>query len=111
MLHRFKPLIIIICCIIFSLWWLGLNNETATERLYPKEEYAQDISKIYFDLGKISQARGDVIAAIHAYSNALHHKPDFQEAYYLLGTCYQKQGDLGAAQKMYDFAQKYAAVS
>lgn len=101
MLYKFKPLIITCGCIVFSLWWFGLNNQSLDEKVYTREAHNQDISKIYCDLGCSSEARGDWVSAINLYTTALQHTPELREIYDRLGNCYQKQGNFEAAEKIY----------
>lgn len=97
MLYKFKPLIIACCCIVFSMWWLGLNNnQSLDERVYSRDAHNQDISKIYLFLARSAEARGDWTYAIKLYSTVLQHLPDHQEVYEHLARCYAKQGKLTA---------------
>lgn len=88
MLFRLKPLALATCCIIFCMWWFGVNNQSIGDTYYPKADYVQDLSKIYFDLGQFAEKRNDFNAASIHYQKALDVKPDFQEAHEQLRLCY-----------------------
>lgn len=100
MLQRFKPLIVFGCCLAFSLWWFLATNRTA-ESYYTREEYYQDLSKIYSDLGQASYERNDLKAAIDAYKEAITLDPSLLKIYDRIGICYEQQGDLDNATKTY----------
>jgi tetratricopeptide (TPR) repeat protein len=76
-------------CIVFSIWWFGINNQSMEENFYSREEFHQDLCQIYFDLGRIAERRGDVQAAIRAYHIALEHLPNFAQASEHLYACIQ----------------------
>jgi len=88
MIYRFRPLIIAVCSIIFSLWWFGAQN-FAIETIYTHEDFCQDISRIYNDLGDFALKRGDYSAAHNAYNIAIEHRPDHQDLYKKLELCAQ----------------------
>jgi hypothetical protein len=90
MRYKVKITTVIGSCIVFSLWWFGVNNQSIDERVYPKEEYSEDLSRVYYDLGKSAQRRNDWSAAIRHYTTALNFKPDLTAAHNSLCTC-QKQ--------------------
>ena len=109
-LYKLKPLIIACFCIVFSLWWFGLNNQSLDEKIYTRDAHNQDISKIYYDLGRSSEGRDDLVSAIKLYSMALHHTPERQEIYNCLANCYQKQGDVEAMNRVHAQRDAYKAV-
>jgi hypothetical protein len=88
-LRKLKLILGLGLCIVFSLWWFGVNNQSMEENFYSREEYHQDVSKIYFDLGRSAEQRGDVRAAIRAYRISLEHMPDFADAQKRLRLCLQ----------------------
>ena len=91
MTYRFKVLVFACFGFVFSLWWFGVNNQVTTvniaELAYTPQEYAQDMSKIYFDLGQGSERRGDFVAAVAAYQEALKHNPEAVEVQQHLKAC------------------------
>jgi hypothetical protein len=46
------------------------------DQFYPVNDFKEDISKIYSDLGAFSQRRGDFQSAIKSYTRALAYKPE-----------------------------------
>jgi uncharacterized protein HemY len=97
MLRKLKLFLGLGTCIVFSLWWFGVNNQSMEENFYSKEEYHQDLSKIYFDLGRSAERRKDFQAAIRAYRIALEHQPDLSEANANLSHCLKSTSSLHAA--------------
>jgi hypothetical protein len=91
MRYKLKLATIVGSCIVFSLWWFGVNNQSIDERVYPKEEYFEDLCRVYYDLGQSAQRRHDLNAAIRHYTTALHLKPNFVAAHRKLALCHQKQ--------------------
>ncbi len=79
-IRKLKLFFGISACLVFSLWWFGINNPSMEENFYSKEEYHQDLSQIYFDIGRHAERRGDFDAAIRAYHIALEHTPHLVEA-------------------------------
>jgi hypothetical protein len=97
MLRKLKLILVMGTCIVVSIWWFGINNQSMEERFYSKEEYHQDLCQIYFDLGRIAERRGDIQAAIHAYRIAIEHLPNFLEASEHLTYCLQSTSSLQEA--------------
>lgn len=107
MKQSYRKLTVAGCGILFCLWWFGgLSNQPNDEKFYPKEDYAQDISKIYCDMGSLAEQRHDAQAAIKWYSSALFHKPDLYDACYRLSVCYQQIGNNATAVALYNKAQE-----
>jgi hypothetical protein len=88
MLFRLKPLAIATCCIIFCMWWFGVNNQSIEDTIYPKSDYVQDLSKIYFDLGQFAEKRNDFHTASIHYKKALDVNPKLTEAQERLHLCF-----------------------
>ncbi len=80
MLFRLKHLALATCCIIFCMWWFGVNNQSIDDMYYPKSDYIQDLSKIYFDLGQFAEKRNDFRTASIDYKKVLDINPNHQEA-------------------------------
>ena len=55
--------------------------------MYTVEDFSQDTSKIYFDMGVFAQKRGDWQSAIRFYQAALDHNHSFHEAEHFLKFC------------------------
>jgi len=91
MRYNVKLITVLSSCLVFSLWWFGVNNQSIDERVYPKEEYSEDLSRVYYDLGKSAQRRNDWSAAIRHYTTALNFKPDLMAAHQSLALCHRKQ--------------------
>lgn len=86
-IRKLKLFLGISTCLVFSLWWFGINNPSMEENFYSKEEYHQDLSQIYFDIGRHAEQRGDLNTAIRAYHIALEHMPHLAEAANRLARC------------------------
>lgn len=98
--NQYKVSLFVICCVILVLWILSPSRKRM-EALYTQEEFNQDISKLYFDLGQLSQKRGDYQKAIAPYATALEHNPNDLEIYDHLGYCYQMQNKPELAEQVY----------
>lgn len=94
MIPKKKMIIFTVFCVFFSLWWFGGYNQSQSidEYYYPHEDYANDMSKIYFDMGCFAQNRGDFASAINFYNEALRIKKDFDKAYEHLKLCQARIG-------------------
>jgi len=88
---------------VLGLVLLGLRSNSigSIEHLYSHQEYSQDLSKIYHDLGALSVKRNDHSKAIKSYTEAIKTKPDYLEAYDALGLIYEKSGNQNEALKIY----------
>src|SRR5271157_2885627 len=101
MKFRLKHLVFICSGLFFSLWWFGGYNKSVDEQWYPREEYDEDISKVYFDLGNAAYKRNDFTAAIKHFNTTLLNKCDQLEAYDKLGICYEHLGEKDVALRIY----------
>lgn len=103
MISKLKLSIFIGTGFILSLWLLAIrtNSIGSIEHLYSRQEYSQDLSKIYYDLGTLSHKRKDHTKAIDAYTAAIKTKPDFLEAYDALGKVHEETGRMNEALKIY----------
>ena len=93
MTSRLKAIIFVCFGFVFSLWWFGVNNQVTpnlAEQAYTPQDYAQDMCKIYSDLGRGSEQRGDFAAAVTAYQAALKHNPENKEIRHRLNFCQNK---------------------
>jgi tetratricopeptide (TPR) repeat protein len=80
MSRNFK-LLLFVCSTVFCLWWfVGFKSTEASLSEYPRQDYVQDVSKIYFDLGCTAQKRNDHKAAFEYFEKALEINPDHIEA-------------------------------
>jgi len=103
MLSRFKRPLFIGSGFLLGLWLLGIktNSIGSIEQIYSQQEYCQDLSKIYHDLGVLAHKRNDHAKAIDGYSKAIQTKPDFLEAYDALGQLHERAGNPNEALKTY----------
>ena len=86
---------IIIISSVFFISWSFISNlkQCAAEDIdaYSPQDYHQDACKIYFDLGKAAQNRGDYDRAITFYRISLSHQPDYNLAHDNLNFCLASQ--------------------
>jgi tetratricopeptide (TPR) repeat protein len=89
-LQRFRIPTIILGSLLFVAWSLfsrSKKNRTELEEMYTVQDFSQDASKIYCDLGLFAQKRGDFKTAIKFYQIALSHKDNYQDAVSHLKLC------------------------
>lgn len=89
MLYRLRIPLLITASVVAYLWVIPslFFYQPPLETLYSINDFHQDISKMYCDLGKFSQQRKDFNNAIKAYTRAIETNPAFLDCYEYLGTC------------------------
>ena len=88
LLQKLRFPAVILSGVLFISWSFVSNlKRNAVEDMYTLQDYLQDSSKIYFDLGRAAQNRGDYENAIKFYRIVLNHKPDHTEAHHNLTLC------------------------
>ena len=83
---------------LFVAWSFFLRAKPTNRRDdgYTIQDYAQDASRIYFDLGKFAQTRNDWETAIKFYKMALSLNQNFQPAVKHLEMCLNLQNQSSA---------------
>lgn len=93
--------------VIVFIWWsffAGVKDALQMATVYPEQEFLEDISKIYCDLGSAAFKRGDFSKAIHSYQEATATRPTWLEGYDRLGTAYELNNQPDEALKTYAHA-------
>jgi len=100
---KFRRPLFIVSGFVLGAWLLCMktNSIGSIEHLYSQQEYCQDLSKIYYDLGALAHKRNDHTKAIDGYTKALATKSDYLEAYDALGQIYEQTGDHTKALQTY----------
>ncbi len=83
------PLILVLGYAVLTILSPYVFDPRAGENLYTIKEWNEDMSKMYFDMGRFSQKRRDFKSAIRAYTTALEKNPYFLECYENLGLCFE----------------------
>ena len=85
-------------------------------RLDESDEVCQSIAKdnpqfasVYYWLGRVAAAKGQIAEAVEQYRKACQLRPSFGTAHYALALGYQRTGDTAQAQQHMDAYQKYKA--
>src|SRR5271154_2057772 len=89
-LQKFRIPTIILGFLLLLAWNLLSRTKKIQQEMdesYTVQDFSQDASKIYFDLGCFAQKRGDFTAAIKFYQAALSHKDNFHDAVHHLKLC------------------------
>ncbi len=82
--------------------------QAGTLRKPTSEKVAHDKTNKWFDLGNDFYSKGQMKAAIDAYSKAIKQEPNNPDYFTARGKAYAKKGNLKAAQKDFDTADKLA---
>ncbi|MFH1254777.1 MAG: hypothetical protein V1646_05115 [bacterium] len=62
--------------VLFVCAWFFMPSFKKSDSFYTINEFNEDVSKIYSDLGAFSQRRGDFQGAIKSYTRALAFNPE-----------------------------------
>lgn len=106
MMNRFHWSLVALGVIAF-IWWsffAGVKDALQLANLYPEQDFLEDVSKIYCDLGSAAFKRGDFGKAIHSYQEATAMRPTWLEGYDRLGTAYELNNQPEEALKVYAHA-------
>lgn len=106
MMNRLNWSLLALGVIVF-IWWsffAGVKDALQMATLYPEQDFLEDISKIYCDLGSAAFKRGDFSKAIHSYQEATATRPTWLEGYDRLGTAYELNNQPDQALKTYAHA-------
>jgi tetratricopeptide (TPR) repeat protein len=76
--------------ILFACVWFCIPFFKQTDIGYSTRDFNEDMSKLYYDLGALSQRRGDFEKAIKSYTLALDHNPESSICWENLEFCKKK---------------------
>lgn len=112
MRHHPKSVLAITLSVAASIWWVSIQNYSSSvdERVYSRQECAEDLCKISVDLAQFATNRGDVDGAIHNLLKAIDHKPDDLLPYQRLCQLYQQQTLFEKALQTYFIARHATAA-
>ena len=108
MRHHPKSVLAITLSVAASIWWVSIQNysTSADERIYSRQECAEDLSKVSFDMAQFALNRGDTDCAILNFKKAIELKPDKLLFYQKLCQCYQGLGQAEQALNTYFIARQ-----
>ena len=100
---RFKASTIILISVIGLCWILCSRffNSDSSEALFSEQKYHEVLSRIYYDLGKLSQSRGDLKKSTHFLKNALKADSSFLKPYEMLEEIYSLRNKKDKAELMH----------
>jgi hypothetical protein len=106
--HHPKSVLAITLSVAASIWWVSIQNYSshADERIYSRQECAEDLSRISYDMAQLARYRGDINNAILHFKKAIEHKPDELPPYQKLCACYENLGQHEQALNMYFTARR-----
>ena len=76
--------------IVLACVWFCIPFFKQTDMGYSTRDFNEDMSKLYYDLGTLSQRRGDFEKAIKSYTLALDHNPESSICWESLELCKKK---------------------
>lgn len=88
---RFKLSTIALISLIGLVWILCARffNSGSSEAFYSEQKYHEDVSRIYHDLGTLSQKRGDLKQATRFFKHAVQTDASFLKPYEALEVTYK----------------------
>ncbi len=103
MRHHPKSVLAITLSVAASIWWASVQNysSNADERIYSRQECAEDLCKISYDLAQFALYRNDTNGAIAHLKKAIDYKPSELLPYQKLSACYQELAHYEQALNVY----------
>ncbi len=92
-MFRVKNSMLFTCCIVGLTWIVCARffNAGTSDAFYSEQSYQEDLSRVYLDLVRFSQQRGDLKKAGRFFKHAIKLNPYYLETYCALGSLYELQ--------------------